>query len=936
MALPASEAEVIADFRDAMKASGIDIRGPIIADGKLHRADVEGDRKGSRNGWYVLHVDDRPAGQYGHNKLGNETKFSWTAEGTKPLTREERERMKANMEERKRLSDEATAREHAAARDLAARILADAEPAKNDHPYLRRKKVAAHGLMQGVYIKEWTDNVTGEARSRRFANALLVPMRDEAKVVHSLQAIFAEKADIGGQRDKDFVGGGRKQGLWHSIGKPTDIGGVPTIGLCEGYATGASVHEATGIGMLVCFDAGNLIHVARVARKLMPKARIFIAADNDQWTTKGLDKEPWNPGLEKATEAAQEIGAVVVAPWFKDVESKPTDWNDLHAQHGLAEVTRQVMAVLMPRKAAADEPPPPDAAPEGAHDGEYLPPEDYDLLDGEAFFDILGHDREMIYVYQREKRMVTARKESDWSENALLAIAPLNYWERIAPAKSGFDKKLAANAIIRTAFRKGYYDPSRCRGLGAWRDDGRFVFHFGQKLMVGDELVELTAHRSRFVYEQGSPLKLPDREPLSAADGKRLVEACKLFAFTREASALLLSGWCALAPLGGAMRWRPHIWITGGAGSGKTTALNFVHFLLNDTAIYAQGNSTEAGIRQELKTDARPIIFDESEQHEDKDVVRIQSVLSLLRQASTESAARTLKGTQTGRSMNFHIRSMACLASIQVGIKHQADLERLTVLALRPKKANGGGAAAAASWSKLRDAVAGIMADASLPARLMRRSLMLLPTTIENIEVFAQAAAEKFGSQREGDQYGALLAGAWSLISTKLASLDQARELIDRYDWTEYLEATETEESDKVLGALLGRQVRTHNRGDVTVYEILAAAAGRPTPGYDPGRDVAESVLLRHGMMVEWVTKDPNDALFLVAYNSLELNRLMKDTPYAADLKGQLQRLPGATKRGARRFNGVPSRSTALPLPYVLDGITPVTGELITDDDLAF
>ncbi len=66
-----SDAELIADFKAAMDAAGIEMKGNIEADSELHRVHVEGDRPGSRNGWYVLNLDrELPSGAFGSWKLG--------------------------------------------------------------------------------------------------------------------------------------------------------------------------------------------------------------------------------------------------------------------------------------------------------------------------------------------------------------------------------------------------------------------------------------------------------------------------------------------------------------------------------------------------------------------------------------------------------------------------------------------------------------------------------------------------------------------------------------------------------------------------------------------------------------------------------------------------------------------------------------------------
>jgi len=104
-------------------------------------------------------------------------------------------------------------------------------------------------------------------------------------------------------------------------------------------------------------------------------------------------------------------------------------------------------------------------------------------------------------------------------------------------------------------------------------------------------------------------------------------------------------------------------------------------------------------IRQRLKNDAFPVLYDEGEQNTEQEAGRMQSVLALARQASTESGALTLKGTVNGSGMDFLIRSMFLLVSVQVGIKHQADHERIAKLVLKPKKdlSNSG-----AEWRKTK------------------------------------------------------------------------------------------------------------------------------------------------------------------------------------------------------------------------------------------
>jgi len=559
----------------------------------------------------------------------------------------------------------------------------------------------------------------------------------------------------------------------------------------------------------------------------------------------------------------------------------------------------------------------PTEPPHGQEPEPPTPPEEDEAPD-DGGFSILGYDRGAYFFFQHEGKQLRTYRKSDFTDVGLMELAPLNWWELNFPAaKGGLDRKAAVNWIIRTALTRGIYDPTMVRGRGAWRDDGRAVFHFGSMLHVDGKPTDVTKIRSRYTYEMARSLPNPDIAPLTAEEGKRLLDIARMFRWTKEASGPLLAGFTALAPLCGAIPWRPHLWLTGAAGSGKTKIQSdYVHALLGGIDIYAQGNSTEAGIRQTLGCDALPVLIDESESNEESDRKRLQSILALIRQSSTETAAQQLKGSPGGDAQHFHIRSMFCLASIQIGMKYQADFERLTVLALRPKREDGSLAEKqqnAENWERIKEALYGLRRDETLPARLFRRSLDLLPITLKNIDTFAAAAALKFGSQRDGDQYGTLMAGAWSLISDQEATQDQATKLLDRYDWGEYLENADTEESVKALGALLEAQMRLSGGIVVNVFEVIRRAYGEHVPGLEIDAGLADSVLQRHGMKIR-------GERLLLSNNSQELRRLVAGTPYESDLRGQLLRVRGADRYDNRsqKFNGIDSKCISLPLAIIL------------------
>lgn len=339
---PAQDA--VPAFLQVMHAHGIvpDARGreALNADGTLVRFHVQGDRPGTRNGWAVLFGDQVPAGEFGSWRTG--TRHAWCAKSPGALSAAEQRAIR-HRQETARAEREQQQREREDAAAKAANVLWNrAVPADGSHPYLVRKGIPAHGLR----VAPWPVRDSDGLVFRHIDNALLVPVMNAAGRIVSLQAIFPRLEPALG-RDKDFLSGGRKQGCFHVIGKPL---AAQPIAIAEGYATAASIHQATGWCVVVAWDAGNLAAVARAWRSTVPDGEFVLCADNDQWTRQPVD----NPGVTQATRAAAEIDARVAWPEFSTVHGdsdRPTDFNDLHLREGLEAVRAQ----LLPPPAAVEE-----------------------------------------------------------------------------------------------------------------------------------------------------------------------------------------------------------------------------------------------------------------------------------------------------------------------------------------------------------------------------------------------------------------------------------------------------------------------------------------------------------------------------------------------------------------------------------------------------
>lgn len=315
-------ADIINSFQKALEAAGLR-PGEIIADGVLHRCPTDGKPQG-RDGAYALHLDSPPSGWYQNHRGGEITR--WTAKEEHSLSPEDRKRLQARIEVDRRQREEARAQGHAEAAEKARSILTGAQPCTG-HPYL-----AAKGVKPCPDLKIGNDG------------RLVVPVRGQDGKPMSLQFIAKDGSKL-------FLTGGRKAGGFFVI-----KGKAGPLYICEGLATGLSIHEATGYFVLVAFDCGNLEAVATHARQKYPAREIVLCADDDH-------HRPGNPGLTAATAAARAIKGLLAKPGFKeplDAQGEPfTDFNDLHTAEGLDAVRGYLVGVRVadtPMVGAGDTP----------------------------------------------------------------------------------------------------------------------------------------------------------------------------------------------------------------------------------------------------------------------------------------------------------------------------------------------------------------------------------------------------------------------------------------------------------------------------------------------------------------------------------------------------------------------------------------------------
>lgn len=894
----------IKKFTDAMAADGIAPAAgvDVIADDKPHYYQIEGDKRGIKKGSYCLRVDDDGFACGWYMSMRDGVSIPWHSKSGRKVSTEEREAWAARRDAAKAAQVEQQARDHAEAATQAARMWDQSEPAVS-HPYAERKQMRVDGL------RVWTDMGT-------MTDLLLVPvfkagqMTGLQRITEDGDKLFTARCDTSGGH------------VW--IGSPE---GAAVVAVCEGYATGDTVAQAMGWPVCVAYNAGNLRAVTEMVRKGWPDARVVILADNDTMTwdqkhrSKKLDVLPpadapeweeWraagylkNVGRIAAEQAAAAIGGAQVL-WV----AEGGDWNDLHVSEGLAAVRERLQ--------------PPVDVPEydWGHDDEPV---------GLSYDDVqmpvdrlrdqcgpMGFDDDVYFFLPRTKGQVLELTASALgSMQNLYQLANGETYERIM----GWDKMDTKEAVASVGpmlmdmcHKIGPYENGRVYGAGAWVIGGR------QYVNTGAAVYDVTAGRElqhREVEVDGAFVREArafhlDCMPLSNKDANRLIQICQMLKWRRPISGTLLAGWLVVAVVGGALRWRPHVFITGPKGAGKSTVIEeIVEVVLGDSFIRQDGGSTEAGLRKEVKNSSRPVVMDEFEGESKRAYEEVQKILFWARKASSG-------GYIVNANRKYRAKSCVCFAAINPLVTQGADADRITLLELEVNK----DADAEEHFDRLMDMISETLTQ-DYARRLVRRTVDNLDSLLHNCEVFSRHAARILKSKRDGDQFGPMLAGAYMLHATGRVTDETAAEYCARQDWSWVHDQKDGTDSERLIRRILNSMIE-YSMIDRTVRMPVSEMIVRVRNG-DLGAGDAAKALARCGMVVkgDWLC---------VANMDDGLSGLLAGTPWVA-YRPSLSRLDGVVSEDkTMRFGtGSPRRYLKVPLTGLLDSGMPAHEETEID-----
>ena len=536
-----------------------------------------------------------------------------------------------------------------------------------------------------------------------------------------------------------------------------------------------------------------------------------------------------------------------------------------------------------------------------------------------------------VYVVKsNEVRSFPARELA--RDTTFMEFEDLSHWE--VNYKS--DYKGLANMVVQASILAGPHDSNRVRGRGAWLDNDNTILHCGDHLLINGARAPLGMPFKQYVYPVRPKVAVWQEEPMSIREATEFFQICQILTWTDSIlSPYLLAGWAAVAPICGALHWRPHLWLTGATGCGKTWVLrHIISPLLGDILVKVALSTTEAGLRQHLGCDALPVAFDEAGDQADQQrrgmPSTISKVLELARASSADSGTNVIKGSAGGEAMYYLARSCFLFAAILPHIDRAADASRITVLELQPPPQRVGNDAQLEVLSNAVDT----LLSREYSGRWLARCVRMAPAIISSAQVFSQVIGG-FSSRRDGDQLGTLLAGYWSLVSNDPVNHEEATDLVAELPIQDLItnQDIEVKDEEQCLQHILEQliMVRAANlQNQYSVGELITWARNTTGHGNQPvDCRSAQDILRRHGLLIK------DDGLYISTNNSVLSRIILSGTPWERGWSTVLGRLPGAVKpRKTTRFGELTSKSILIPWLTIFED--QVSKPTFTDGDMPF
>lgn len=537
----------------------------------------------------------------------------------------------------------------------------------------------------------------------------------------------------------------------------------------------------------------------------------------------------------------------------------------------------------------------------------------------------LGVNGDIAY-YLDSLRQLRDMKPSDHSRLGLMALMGKDIemlWKNFPRVNDegdviGWRPEQVAESLMCAAAGKGVMDvASSLRGRGAWRgNEGELIFHCGSSVWTSPNKQDTVGKWYKpgkigdYVYPGAPAVKRPADYHVESGEtgaGFALLEMLKTWNFRRgESDARLMLGWVGAALIGGALKWRPLAWITGGKGTGKSTIHELLGGLMGNLLLRV-ADTTAAGISQQVGYSTLPVALDELEASEDNR--KANSVIELARLAA--SGALKLRGGQDHKSVIFQVRSCFLFSSILVPPLTGQDRSRMAILELNELEIKKPLNLEPKALDKMG-------------RELLRRMSDQWERFSDTQDVITGVMKDVGYSARSCDQFGTLLTCADLLLHDSVPSAEDARRWVsDLVDSRSMEEEENEQDQERCLSHLLSSQVDMYRKGErETVGDWVVRAAGMGPVG----TNVEDANRLISGLGLKVVRGGLSKTNFLAVANYHQgLSGIYANTHWAGKsgtMGVWVQSLRNLTGAAASKkpvyFGGKAGRCTLIPISTVI------------------
>lgn len=773
----------------------------LIIDGKIKRTGKK------EHIWYVGHEWDYKGQlyqsiEYGSWKFGDKSSVkSWDAK-TESQKGFRQSLVKQTQEAKVKLDAE-TAEKHKNCKLKWGQIFKKAKPGII-HDYLKFKGI------DNAYLSRVDSN-----------GVLLIPVYNINGLV-GCQRIFEDPETR--KFDKRFSSGIEIKGGFCHLSPFKD---AKYVYISEGFATAASIQMAYPFVPSICvFNAGNIASAVGMVRSINPDCKIIIAADKDQLDPRLKIK----PGEHFAKKACQAYANVIYKlPSFPTDNPSWTDFNDLHQFQSLDAVRAQLVVT----------------------DTDFLTITPLGYMESDYF-----------YTSNANNQIVRMPASAHGSKVNFLQLAPIDYWSKhfgVVDEDSGqviISWVKVASDMMGNCHKKGLFNPEKVRGRGVWRDGAEFVINDGEKL-------NLTPKSSQYHYQKLIKADYSVLDPFTDDEMEELLSAFQNLHYKNPQDHMILAAWVVQAQIFACLPWRFHLWLTGQRGNGKSTIMEWMNNLLIDS-LYTV-NATAPGIRQDLKNDAKPTVFDETE----PDAGKIKAVVELARQMSSNTGAKVVRGTSGGKAIVSNTQTVFLMGSIQVEQLQTQDVSRIFVVEIVPPKDQ--------STEEYEAIFERFKHFSDKKNRLFARVYNSIPAIITSWNLTRKYLIDKKMEARLADQLSTMISCFWVYTSVDPITEDAIAGIMEHYGLgkSEYVEANKLSDAEECFNDLMSVEVDRDSR---TVAYCIEKFNNNPD-----GANLNELERYMGAMGIKYL-KETNE-LFLASKSSKLSEKLRKFPSYASVLR---------------------------------------------------